>query len=72
MDGMFSIVIVVYTVWAVYSGFKVLSGRSEWLDRKAPINMVVKAVLSLVVGYFIAAFYLLYLIIKFIGAMSRM
>lgn len=66
------LIIIVYTIWAVYSGYKVLSGRNEWLDRRAPASIAVKCVLSLVVGYFIAAFYLIYLILKFLGVMSRM
>lgn len=66
------LIIIAYTIWAVYSGYKVLSGRNEWLDRGAPASIVVKCALSLVVGYFIAAFYLIYLILKFLGVMSRM
>lgn len=67
-----TVLILAYTAWAIYSGYKVLSGRSEWLDRRAPLNMIVKIALSVVVGYVIAAFYLIYLIIKFLGVMSRM
>ena len=67
-----TVLILAYTAWAIYSGYKVLSGRSEWLDRRAPLNMIVKIVLSIAVGYVIAAFYLIYLILKFLGVMSRM
>jgi hypothetical protein len=66
------LIIIIYTIWAVYSGYKVLSGRNEWLDRRAPASIAAKCALSLVVGYFIAAFYLIYLILKFLGVMSRM
>lgn len=72
MDGTLTIVLLAYTVWAIYSGYKVLSGRSEWLDRRAPLNMIVKIILSVVVGYFVAAFYLVYLILKVLGLFSRM
>lgn len=65
-------IILIYTVWAIYSGFKFLTGRSEWLDRKEPASIICKGLLSVIVGYFIAAFYLIYLVIKFIGAMSKM
>ena len=68
---MLEIILIVYTAWAVYSGYQVISGRNEWLDRRAPANIAVKVVLSLV-GYFIAAFYLIYLILKFLGFMSKM
>lgn len=67
-----TLLILAYTAWAIYSGYKVLSGRSEWLDRRAPLNMTVKIALSVIVGYVIAAFYLIYLILKFLGVMSRM
>jgi hypothetical protein len=67
-----TVLILAYTAWAIYSGYKVLSGRSEWLDRRAPLNIIVKIVLSVVAGYVIAAFYLIYLILKFLGVMSRM
>lgn len=71
-NGIVVIIVLAYTAWAIYSGFKVLSGRSEWLDRKAPLNMIIKIVLSIVIGYFIAAFYLIYLIFKLLGFVSRM
>ena len=67
-----TVLILAYTAWAIYSGYKVLSGRSVRLDRRAPLNMIVKIALSVVVGYVIAAFYLIYLILKFLGVMSRM
>lgn len=61
-----TILIIAYSAWAIYSGFKVLTGRSAWLDTKAPVNMIVKILLSVVVGYVIGAFYLIYLILKLI------
>ena len=59
-----TVLILAYTVWAIYSGFKFLSGKSEWLDKTEPLNLIVKIVLSVIVGYVIAAFYLIYLIVK--------
>lgn len=67
-----TVIILGYTAWAIYSGYRVLTGRSEWLDRRAPLNTIVKISLSVVVGYVIAAFYLIYLTLRFIGFMSRM
>lgn len=61
-----AIIVLIYSAWAIYSGFKVLTGRSAWLDTKAPVNMIVKILLSVVVGYVIGAFYLIYLIFKLI------
>lgn len=56
--------ILAYTAWAIYSGYKIVSGRSEWLDRRSPINMIVKAIVCIIVGYIVGVFYLIYLIIR--------
>lgn len=66
-----AIILIVYTAWAIYSGYKMVSGRNEWLDRKAPVNIAVKAVVCVVVGYIIAAFYFIYLILKLFGAVTK-
>ena len=29
-----AIIILIYSAWAIYSRFKVLTGRSAWLDTK--------------------------------------
>lgn len=65
-NSVIAIIVIIYSAWAIYSGFKVLTGRSAWLDTKAPVNMIVKIVLSVVVGYMIGVFYLIYLILKLI------
>ncbi len=72
MDGFWTIIILIYTAWAIYSGYKILSGRSEWLDRHTPLNIMIKIILSIIVGYFIAAFYLIYLIFKFVFALTKL
>lgn len=69
---MVTVLALAYTGWAIYSGYQVLTGRSEWLDRRAPLNIAVKAALSIAVGYVIAMFYLLYLLFKFLGLMAKM
>lgn len=33
---MVTVLALAYTGWAIYSGYQVLTGRSEWLDRRAP------------------------------------
>ncbi len=66
-----AVIVLVYTVWAVYSGYKFLTGRYEWLDRKEPVNRIVKGVLSVLVGYVIAVFYLIYVILRFLGIMEK-
>ena len=63
-NGVIAIIVLIYSVWAIYSGFRVLTGRSVWLDTKAPVNMIVKVLLSVVIGYVIGVFYLIYLNFK--------
>lgn len=71
MNTFVSILLILYSVWAVYSGYRFLSGRSMWLDDRRPINMICKWVLSLVVGYFIGVFFFIILILKLIGIIAR-
>lgn len=66
------ILVLIYTAWAIFSGFKVISGRNAWLDTKKPVNIIVKILLSILIGYVIAAFYLIYLIFKALTKIARM
>ena len=60
MEG---VIAVVYTLGAIYSCYKVMSRRANWQQ----MNVVVKVILTVVVGYVVGAFYLLYLILKLLG-----
>ena len=60
------IVMILYVLWGWYAGYHFLTGRSEWLDRDAPLNKIVKMGASVAVGYVIGAFYLIYLVWKFL------
>jgi len=62
-----SLIFLIYTIAALFSGYRVISGRSYWLDKKSPLNFIVKIILSLFLGYIIAFFYLIYLIFKLGG-----
>lgn len=63
-NSVIAIIVVIYSAWAIYSGWKVISGRSAWLDTKAPLNTIVKIILSVALGYVIGVFYLIFLILK--------
>lgn len=65
-NSVIAIIVVIYSAWAIYSGWKVLTGRSAWLDTRAPVNVLVKILLSVALGYVIGVFYLIYLILKII------
>ncbi len=65
-NNVIAIIVVIYSAWAIYSGWKVLTGRSAWLDTRAPVNVLVKILLSVALGYVIGVFYLIYLILKII------
>lgn len=69
--GLLAIIIIAYSAWAIYSGYKFLTGRSSWLDQKALKNRIVKVLLSIVVGYFIGAFYLVIVIFKIVARVVR-
>ena len=69
MEVLGYLLVLAYAVWALYSGYRIMSGRSEWLDRKSPLNMVVKFVLSYFVGGLVGGFYLVYLIFRLMSCM---
>ena len=62
-----ALIAIAYTGWAFYSGWKVLTGRSAWLDSPELPNKITKIVLSVLLGWVIGAFYLIYLILKLLG-----
>ena len=67
-----ALIILAYSGWALYSGYKAVSGRWEWLDRNEPLSIIAKVVVGYVVGIVIGAYELFILLLKFIGVMSRM
>lgn len=63
---MFEIILLIYTAWAFYSGYKFMTGRSEWLDEKKVPNVICKIIASVLVGYVIGAVNLVMLLLKVI------
>lgn len=64
------VVTVVYCLWALHVGQMILSYRSEWLDRPALLNRIVKYTLCFIIGGFLAGFYLFWLIFKIMCRMN--
>ena len=62
-----ALLVIAYTAWAVFSGWKFLSGRSEWLDAPKTANRIIKILLSVVIGWVIGAFYFIYWVLKLFG-----
>lgn len=46
---------IAYSVWAVYSGYKWINGRYEWLEQPELSNRICKVLAILGVGYFVGA-----------------
>jgi len=64
--GAFEIIMILYVFWAWFAGWKFLTGRIAWCEQPGVPNKIVKAILSIIVGYVIGAFYLIYWIFKLI------
>lgn len=62
MDGL--LIFIVYSAWALFSGYRVINGRYEWLKQKETKNIVYKILAVLGTGYVIGAFYIMYLVIR--------
>lgn len=63
---------IAFEIWALYSGYKLLSGRSAWLDEKKFPNMLVKFILCVVVGNIVAPFYFFFFMIKVVIVVAHL
>lgn len=68
MDPLELIIIVGYIAWAFFSGFRFVTGFSEWLDAPVMPNRLVKIIVSGIVGAVIGVFYLAWILLKFVLA----
>ena len=53
-----------------YSGWKFITGRNEWLDEPQISNRIAKAIVSLLVGIVIGAFYFVYRALRLLGRLG--
>ena len=59
-----TLIVIAYTAWAIYSGWKFMSGRVAYLEQPGVLNIVLKALCAILVGYVIVALQLIVLIFK--------
>lgn len=62
-DSLGTVLILGYTVWAIYSGWKFVSNKIPSLNEPGGLYLTGKIVLSVLIGYVIGAFTLLGLIL---------
>ena len=67
-----TILIIAYSIWAIYSGWKWVTGRWNWLEIKRPVNVIAKIVATVAVGYIIGAYYFLLLVCRFMKSIMNM
>lgn len=61
-----SIVVLVYIVWAIYSGYSFINGRFNFLEEKKPLNRILKVLAILLVGSVYGIIKLFILVFRFI------
>ena len=61
-----------YVLWSIYSGYKIISGRSAWLDERKPLNFICKLALGTVMGIMVAGINFKYLLLKLLNAKAKM
>jgi len=64
MELIILIAVFIYTIWAFYVGWRIMTGRIAWLEDVGVLNRIVKTITSLAVGYVIGAFYGVFLVFK--------
>lgn len=62
MEGL--IFFLLYSAWAVYSGYKNVNGKYEWLEQPQISSKICKALFVLGAGYVFGAFYFIKWILK--------
>lgn len=62
MDAL--LIFIVYSAWAVFSGYRIINGRFDWLEQKETKNKVCKVLAVLGTGYVVGVLYIGYLVIK--------
>ena len=45
-----TLIIVAIWLWGAYKGWGILTGKMEWLDKKEPVNLIVKGSICIVLG----------------------
>ncbi len=65
-NGALNIILIIYALWAYYSGWKWISGRFAFLEKEDVQYKILKAILGFCVGCVIGAFYLLYMVLKLV------
>ncbi|MDO4805714.1 MAG: hypothetical protein Q4A07_00555 [Coriobacteriales bacterium] len=70
--GVLEVALLAICAWGAYKGWQFMTGRNEWLDRREPASIAVKALCSLLFSWLFAALAVLKLVLGFLGIMSRM
>lgn len=76
---MITVVILIYTAWAIYSGWKITTRRIPALNKRTPNKdwkkdlprIIGKVIVSVLIGYVFGAFYFIGLVLKWLGLMNR-
>lgn len=67
-----NLLILAFVAWSTYSGYKYITGRNEWLDRREPASIAVKLLASMMVGWVFGALAIIKAVLSVIGFTSRM
>lgn len=57
-------ILIIYSAWAIYSGYKMINKRFAWLEQQEPLNKVCKVLAIIGAGYLIGGFYLVWFVIR--------
>jgi uncharacterized membrane protein YwzB len=45
-----SIIVIVYMIWAIYSGWKFINGRFDFLEKKEAQYKILKVIIAILIG----------------------
>lgn len=59
-----TLIVIAYSAWAVYSGWKFMQGRVAYLEQPGVLNKILKALCAILVGYVVGVLQFIALIFK--------
>ncbi len=65
------VIFLVYSVWAIYSGYNFVNGRWAFFEEKKPLNIILKALMIVIMGSWYGIINLIYYMIKAFVALVK-
>lgn len=66
-----SLILIAYAIWAFFAGWKFVTNRIPSLNQKDASHIILKIIVSYIIGIFYGGIYIIILLLRFLGIMSK-